>query len=218
LAILGCNRYDRDVSFKSVETLPTHEIGKRETKKKSSYKPATRNSKSSSGGNTNRNQKRCQRSLSDPILFDPRLRNSTRFALPGSVNQSLSEVIEANSTQDAVGAVLGLFFLLKLLIVGHPQAKPYFKEICQNQVAYKNKIDECELFLFLSLQKFGQSDVEDVVTTDFDPSLRDSLDTLIFGMNQVESNSVIGRGLSAFICSSELNDNFMQGKFIPNLQ
>ena len=43
-----------------------------------------------------------------------------------------------SSTPDLVHSVLGFVLMIKLMISGHPESKPYFQEICHN--VYPNRM------------------------------------------------------------------------------
>lgn len=51
------------------------------------------------------------------------------------------------------------FVILKLMVLGHPDSKPYYDEICRkNEV-----IEDCEQNLFEALKKFDKEDSKVVV-------------------------------------------------------
>ena len=146
----------------------------------------------------NTSTKRCKRNVEEFQLIDyqlPDLPEFAREALPGSVKDLQS--VRWNDVDQSIAAIASIFLILKLFLVGHPASNNYLEEIC-TAVHPGTDLQQCEKQLVLAIQKYQDIEAQPEDASPFEDSLR----SLVFEMNQMMSDSVIGEGLVNSICNS----------------
>ena len=131
------------------------------------------------------------------INFDlPELPDFAKNALPGSLSDLDS--VRWNDVDQSIGAIVSIFLIIKMFLVGHPASQTYFDEVCQ---AVRPGVDllQCEKELVLAIRKYQDDEYQLDQPTPFQDSLR----SLVFEMKaMMKRDSQLGEGLINSICSS----------------
>jgi len=139
---------------------------------------------------------RCKRSIDAFEVFSNQLEEIPDYAmktLPGSIHDLDS--VRWGDMDQSVNAIFSIFLIVKLFMVGHPQSKGYFEEVC-GTVYPSLKLQECEEQLILSIEKYNQGEFDPKTAGPFE----DSLNALVFEMNQMVRNTTHGQGIITAIC------------------
>lgn len=147
-------------------------------------------------GKTIKNKFRCKRSIDAFEVFSNQPEELPDYAmktLPGSIHDLDS--VRWGDMDQSINAIFSIFLIVKLLMVGHPQSKGYLEEVCG--MAYPSlKLQECEEQLILSIEKYNQGEFDPKTAGPFE----DSLNALVFEMNQMVRNTTHGQGIITAIC------------------
>jgi len=148
-------------------------------------------------------KKICRRSTDEFVVFNNNLSDLPEFAnktLPGSFHDL--ETVQWNNVNHGINAIISIFLMIKMFIIGHPKSKVYFEEVC-HQIYPSQPLQECEQQIYLALQKYNQDDS----FPDNDDPFNDSLNALVFEMNQILGNTTVGYGLLNSMCMSQQPTN-----------
>ena len=127
-----------------------------------------------------------------------------------------------SSTPDLVHSVLGFVLMIKLMISGHPESKPYFQEICRN--VYPNRMldvsfdklnckslkkiwsydpsisQDCEQDLHRSLERYNMLNTETEEAGAKIDLFNEVLDDSVFVANKISEGSEDSDNLVTSIC------------------
>lgn len=137
--------------------------------------------------------------------------------LPGSFEDPLivNKLIHPPTDFNVViNTIFSIFFALKLMRIGHPFTKPFYEEVCNHNKTFGgNAVDNCQQTLFDALQKYeGKGDETTkhaFVSLTGDQALEekssdvlfDSIDALMFVMDNMVEGTKIGYGTGIKICN-----------------
>ena len=141
---------------------------------------------------------RCKRGVGEQLInYElPELPDFAKNALPGSLNDLDS--VRWNDVDQSIGAIVSIFLIIKMFLVGHPASKNYFEEVCQ---AVNPGVDllHCEKELVVAIRKYQDDGYHQEHATPFQDSLR----SLVFEMKQMMTrDSLVGEGLINSVCNS----------------
>ena len=141
---------------------------------------------------------RCKRGVEERLInYElPDLPDFAQNALPGSLNDLDS--VRWNDVDQSIGAIVSIFLIIKMFLVGHPASQKYFEEVCE---ALSPGVDllQCEKELVVAIRKYQDDEYHQEHATPFQDSLR----SLVFEMKQMmTSDSLVGEGLIVSICNS----------------
>jgi len=118
--------------------------------------------------------------------------NATK-ALPKSIHELAS--VNWNDMDQGINAIFSAFLLIQMFKFGHPQSKPYFKEICTS--LYPNiTLQVCEKNVLFAIQSHGK-DIESNASI-----LDQTFSFLLTSSNSLIENNLVGHNLISSACSS----------------
>ena len=86
--------------------------------------------------------------------------NPQKYAdrLPGSIKDLQLENGKPLDLNTAVSNVFAVFLVLRLMRLGHPASRPYYAELCGEEIVHA-AVDQCQENLFQALQRYGASKI-----------------------------------------------------------